>query len=81
VLGIDGSAQPTSLTCPIIDPQTGEVVNATRVTCREGGYLTKDGERQAGFGVVTLHCINALPWAYAHGKVNLKERQAAHGRT
>ena len=38
LLGIDGSAQLTSLTCPKVDRETGEVINAHRVTCPEGGY-------------------------------------------
>jgi hypothetical protein len=77
ILGIDGTAQPTSLTCPKIDPKTGEVVNARRVTCPEGGYRVKEDSKDHGFAAVPLHCINGLPWAYAHGKVNMQERTAA----
>jgi hypothetical protein len=36
--------------------------------------LSKQG---MGFGVVPLTCINALPWAYEHGTITIKERPAA----
>lgn len=77
ILGIDGTAQPTSLTCPKINPATGEVVNASRVTCPTGGYRVKEDAKDHGFAVVPLHCINGLPWAYAHGPVQMDEREAA----
>ncbi len=76
-LGIDGTAQPSSMTCPKINPDTGEVVNASRVTCPTGGYRVKDGEKVHGFAVVPLLCLHELPWAYAHGGVNMEERAAA----
>lgn len=77
MLGIDGTAQPTSLTCPKINTRTGEVVNASRVTCSTGGYRVKDDSKDHGFAAVPLHCINGLPWAYDHGPVQMNEREAA----
>lgn len=77
VLGIDGTAQPSSLMCPKVNPETGEIVNATRVTCPTGGYRVKGDEKVHGFAAAPLHCINGLPWAYAHGKVQMGEREAA----
>lgn len=78
-LNIDGSAQLTSLTCPVKD-QDGTVLNAKRVTCPEGGYIGRDAppEKQGhGFGIVPLTCIHALPWAYDHGTINIAEGSAA----
>lgn len=77
ILGIDGTAQPTSLQCPTFNRKTGEIVNAARITCPEGGYRIKDTEKVHGFAAFPLHCINGLPWAYAHGPVNESERTAA----
>lgn len=77
ILGIDGTAQPTSLQCPKLNRKTGEIVNAPRITCPEGGYRVKDTEKVHGFAAFPLHCVNGLPWAYAHGKVNEDERTAA----
>jgi len=77
ILGIDGTAQPTSLTCPKVNSRTGEVVNASRVTCPTGGYRIKEDEKSHGFAAVPLHCINGLPWAYDHGGVQMGERDAA----
>jgi hypothetical protein len=77
ILGIDGTAQPTSLTCPKVNPATGEIVNADRVTCATGGYRVKDTEKVHGFAAVPLHCVNGLPWSYAHGPVQMDERDAA----
>jgi hypothetical protein len=80
ILGIDGSAQLTSLTCPKLHSDgSGVIVNASRVTCPEGGYVGKDApsEKQGmGFGVVPLTSIHGLPWAYEHGRINLKEGDA-----
>jgi hypothetical protein len=78
ILGIDGTAQPSSMTCPKVNKDTGEIVNASRVTCRTGGYRVKGDEKVHGFAAVPLHCINGLPWAYAHGPVNMEERAAAY---
>jgi hypothetical protein len=78
VLGIDGTAQPTSLQCPRFDPKTGVIVNARRVTCPEGGFRAKGDSRDQGWAAVPLHCINGLPWAYAHGKVHENERAMAY---
>ncbi|MCA1706331.1 MAG: hypothetical protein LC808_24950 [Actinobacteria bacterium] len=78
ILGIDGTAQPSSMTCPKVNKDTGEIVNASRVTCRTGGYRVKGDEKVHGFAAVPLHCINELPWAYAHGPVNMEERAAAY---
>jgi hypothetical protein len=65
------------MTCPKVNPRTGEVVNATRVTCPTGGYRVKDNDKVHGFAAVPLHCVNGLPWAYHHGPVNMDERVAA----
>lgn len=78
ILGIDGTAQPSSLTCPKINKDTGEIVNASRITCPTGGYRTKGDEKVHGFAVVPLLCLNELPWAYDHGGVNMEERAAAY---
>jgi hypothetical protein len=79
IRGMDGSAQPTSFTCPRVN-EDGEIVNATQVTCPEGGYVGKSAspEKQGdGFAVVVEHCINQLPWSYHHGKIHMGEREAA----
>ena len=79
-LYIDGSGQPTSLTCPKYDLVTGEILNAGAITCPEGGFIGRDApeaKRGMGFGVVPLTCINALPWAYDHGPINLSEGESA----
>lgn len=80
-LNIDGSAQLTSLTCPKLDRDgSGRIVNASQVTCPEGGYIGKEAppvKQGMGFGVVPLTCVNALPWAYDHGTINIKEGDAA----
>jgi hypothetical protein len=82
-LNIDGSAQPTSFTCPVYGKSPdggktrGPLLNASRVTCDEGSTMSNDVplvKQGMGFGVVPLTCINALPWAYEHGTITIKAR-------
>ncbi len=72
-LNIDGSAQPTSFTCPVYGKSPdggktrGPLLNASRITRDEGTTMSNDvpvAKQSMGFGVVPLTCINALPWAY-----------------
>jgi hypothetical protein len=62
--GIDGTTIKTHYECPKVDPKTGTVVNAAKVTCPEGGFV---GERAGadksghGFNAVIHTTLSALP--------------------
>lgn len=79
ILGIDGSGQLTHLTCPVFDSDTGELVNARRVTCPDGGTAAKNlpaKKQGSGYGLVTLTSIDGMPWAYDHDRITAPENKA-----
>lgn len=66
-LGTDGTKVETSHTCPIIDPKTGEIVNADKVTCPTGGYVPLSaGPDKSGHGwnLISASTHNRQPAAW-----------------
>lgn len=81
LLGVDGSVQLTSLTCPKLDVDTGEVLNHSSITCMDGGYVGKGvpAHKQGhGYAVVPIVSLDdGLPWSYHHGRISDNESTAA----
>ena len=76
-LALDGSKLPTHYTCPIIDPGTGEIINADRVTCPEGGYVPASGDKGGhGWNVVQAVTLTGLVFGSQTIPLNRSERQA-----
>jgi transposase len=64
---IDGSRRATYYTTPKINPKTGEIVNADKVQCWDGGFMPWDaGEKKWGNGWKEIPLISAsgVPWAW-----------------
>lgn len=80
-LVIDGVSQKIRRTCPIVDPDTGEVINGDEVTCPDGGSMISDtapeSKKGHGYNSVNLLTIDQEPVAFHPGRINDHESKAA----
>lgn len=77
---LDGTALRTHYTCPIFDPDTGELVNEDDITCPDGGYKAKSaGEDKSGHGwnKIPLLTRTGVPWAELLPKIHEGEPTVA----
>ena len=66
-LNLDGTSLLTHYTCAKIDKATGEVVNARKITCFDGGYMGHDAptsKQGHGWNLVSATTSTGLPLAY-----------------
>jgi len=78
--GIDGSKIATHYTCPKYD-RDGKLVNAKKVTCRDGGFVPWHAVEEKsgnGYNLVTQHTMSGLPLSWGIGR--LHESEAELGR-
>lgn len=76
IAAIDGTSLLTHRTTPIIDPKTGEVVNADKVTCWDGGYVPASaGEHKSGNGwnLIPVTTSTGIPLAWSLPKLHESE--------
>jgi hypothetical protein len=80
LLYLDGTKLATHYTCSKFNPKTGEIVNASKVTCPDGGYVPPSaGEDHSGHGwnVVTLMSEDGVPLAHRVVKLHEGEKPTA----
>jgi hypothetical protein len=76
-VNMDGTPLLTHFTCPIIEKDTGRVVNGDKVTCHDGGYVPADaGPDKSGHGwnLVSITTTTGLPLAYRLVPLNTSEK-------
>lgn len=82
VCGMDGSSIQIHFTAPKLDPKTGEVVNADKVTAPEAGYMPESAGKDKsghGFKLFTVAASNGLPLTYDITRINDAETTTALG--
>lgn len=76
-VNMDGTPLLTHFTAPIIDKDTGRIVNDEKVTCFDGGYVPADaGPDKCGHGwnLVSITTTTGLPLAYRLVPLNASEK-------
>jgi hypothetical protein len=80
LLNMDGSPIKVHATCPIVDPKTGEIINANQVTCPEGGYMPPSAgvdKSGHGFSLLSITTNTGLPLASRVIRINDSESVVA----
>ena len=80
VSNTDGTAIKTHYTAPIFDRKTGELINAKRVTCWDGGYKAMDAgddRSGAGWNLIPFLTHTSVPWAWSLPKMQDGESTVA----
>ena len=80
LLGMDGSKIEIEGQCPIYKKKTGEIVNAKKVTCWDGGYVGSGSSRDHsghGFNKMTITTASTLPLVFEVTPLNISEYRVA----